>query len=197
MTGAIFRTGKPRGAHSLPALPRKKLILDALAFQVLWVASILGAAQGMPWLGVPFLVSYALIHRYVITDRWPSGWSLLGLLAAGTVIDSILTHGNLLSYAGATPDALLPPAWILCLWVGLGFSLIASLNWLNGRPVLAFVLFACSGMASYKSGITLGAAELVTADPFLFYGLLGAGFGAIGAGVTSPRLNRTLRSASG
>lgn len=196
MTGATFGIGKKSGAHSLPALPRSKMILDAFAFQVLWVASILGASYGMPWVGVPFLVSYALIHRHAVAKQWPSGWVLLGLLIAGTVIDSILTQSDLLQYAGTAPDALLPPAWILCLWVGLGFSLIASLNWLNGRPLLAFALFAISGMASYKTGITLGAAQIITTDPALFYSLLAIGFGAVGAGMTSPRTNRTLRPAT-
>ncbi|MGB0920272.1 MAG: DUF2878 domain-containing protein [Alphaproteobacteria bacterium] len=166
-------------------LRKRILLLDAVAFQGVWLACVLSGASGMPLIGLGALVLYAGLHRTIITKTFPRLGGALMLLLAGATADLVLTQSPILRYTFHNTGPLLPPLWILCLWTALAFSMTASLRWLNGRPVLAFILFGLSGALSYRAGIALGAAEITGlvglsgfAVIYLCFGTIGSAFGA-------------------
>jgi len=49
------------------------------------------------------------------------------------------------------------PYWIVAMWMLFGTTLNVSMNWLKGRPVLAFVFGLVGGPLAYYTGFKLGA----------------------------------------
>lgn len=131
---------------------------NALLFQALWFAAVLGAAAGVVW---PALLLLALLLGW-------SGWRGLGwrrdlqLLAAGVVVG--LTFEVLwLGVSGLEyrlmPMAGLPPLWILCLWAGFAQTLRHSMAWMLRRPWLAVLFAGLGSIGSLYAGLRFGAAS--------------------------------------
>lgn len=52
------------------------------------------------------------------------------------------------------------PIWMIALWINLAATLNLSLKWLQGKLLLAAILGAIGGPATYYAGSRLGAVEL-------------------------------------
>ncbi len=139
------------------------LVLNFLAFQAGWFSSVLGAANGVPWLGpVVFLLVLGLHMRH---SRRPL--DEVGLVIAcgvvGTWFDSILVAFGWVSYPSGQWHAALAPYWIVTMWMLFATTLNLSLRWLRGRPLLAVALGAVGGPTTYLAGQKLGGMQFV--DP--------------------------------
>jgi len=132
-------------------------IINFIAFQAAWFAAVLGAAHGMPWLGV-VVVPAALALHLALSPNWRPEL-LLALFAAvtGFVFDSALIAAGAFSpgpYFFPTPFSSL---WMVMLWVNLAATMNVSMGWLRGRYALAAVFGAIGGPVAYYSGAKLGA----------------------------------------
>lgn len=146
-------------------------IINFIAFQAAWFAAVLGAAHGMPWLGVVVVPAALALHLALSTNWRPE--LLLALFAAvtGFVFDSALIAAGAFSpgpYFFPTPFSSL---WMVMLWVNLAATMNVSMGWLRGRYALAAVFGAIGGPVAYYSGAKLGAMTRLP-DPG---GLLGIG----------------------
>lgn len=139
-----------------------KSALQFVLFQGLWFAAVLGAARGLPWLGLVALAPYLAAHRLFLGEsgaRLARG-TALGL--AGAAADCALAAVGLLRYPHspeAWPSALVPP-WIVALWIAFALLPAHSLAWLAPRPRLAFLLGALGGPLSALGGVRAGALAL-------------------------------------
>ncbi|MBI1379793.1 MAG: DUF2878 family protein [Planctomycetaceae bacterium] len=138
-------------------------LLNFVAFQVCWFACVLGAANGMGWLGAVavavFLAAHCALHR-----RGTGKADLvlaLSLVGVGLVSDTLLSRFGWLSFDTGS-KLWLVPLWMPALWANLGLTLRHSLSWLRGRYLLGAALGAISGPLSYWGGARLGALELHT-----------------------------------
>jgi len=132
------------------------MLLNVAAFQIGWFSSLLGAVKQMPWLGpVVFLLVLAIHLRFA---RRPE--CELGLVIAcgviGLMFDSVLAAAGWVTYPSGLFSELLAPYWIVTMWMLFGTTLNLSMSWLKGRPLLAAVLGAIGGPASYVAGQKLG-----------------------------------------
>lgn len=138
----------------------RRIVANVVAFQVGWVACVLGAARGMPWIG-PVLVAVLLgLQLRFLPDprRFARFLAAAGLL--GLVLDSTLgALGLFVFHVSAFPAWVCPP-WLTALWMLFASTLPLSLNWLTERPRLAALLGAVGGPASYYAGASLGALDL-------------------------------------
>jgi hypothetical protein len=156
-------------AH-LPAaalLSTSAVVVNFVLFQLGWFACILGAAHGWPWAGT--LAVAAVVAWHVLRAPRPvEELKLVGAaLAIGLVWENLLMHLGLVQFAsGQTFDAL-APVWILAMWALFATVLNVSLRWLKGRWLLAVVLGAVAGPASYYGGVRMGAATLPQLVPAL------------------------------
>ena len=134
--------------------------LNFLAFQAGWFASILGAANGMPWLG-PIVVA-AFLATMLVTrrDRASFALRLTGAAGLGFIADTILLRMGVLDFG----NEAFSPLWMTALWPNLAATLGSSLGWLSRRYVLASLLGAVAGPLAYYAGARLGALRL---DPSL------------------------------
>ncbi len=141
------------------------VIVNFAAFQIGWFSSVIGAAKQMPWLGPAALVIVLAIH--LRQARRPQLELLLvascGLI--GVFFDSVLVAMNWVAYPSGQFSELLAPYWIVTMWMLFGTTLNQSMSWLKGRPILAVLLGAIGGPASYVAGQKLGGIQFVEFAP--------------------------------
>jgi hypothetical protein len=135
-------------------------LLNAGLFQGAWFACVLGGAAGTSVWGAGAVAGLAAFAAF--GDRLRSDFAFA--LAAGLfgfALDTLWIRTGVLDYAGAS----VAPAWIVLLWVGVGFTLNHSLAVFCARPWLGGLLAGLSAPLSYLGGARLGA--VAVPDPWL------------------------------
>ncbi len=153
-------------------------IVNFVAFQVIWVASVVGAGAGLSLLGPGCLLAWLPVHAWL--SRCPREDLLLaaGALLFGTLLDTLYQVAGLLRFEGWTMLAPVAPLWISALWVNFVLTLNHSMKWLRGRLPVAAAFGAVGGPLSYWAGVRLGAAEWV-AEPVLALAVIGVAWALV------------------
>ena len=152
---ALHKVQTIRPYHGEGDLVRK--IMNFIAFQAAWFAAVLGAAYGMPWLGVAAVPAALALHLALSPNGRPELVLALAAAATGFVFDSVLVASGSFSpipYVFPVPFSSL---WMVMLWVNLATTMNVSMGWLSGRYALAAVFGAIGGPLAYYSGAKLGA----------------------------------------
>jgi len=76
---------------------RVRTIVNVIFFQAAWFAAVLGAAHGMPWLGVVAVPLALTLHLALSPDRRPELLLALAAAVTGFVFDSALIAGGAFS----------------------------------------------------------------------------------------------------
>ncbi len=132
-------------------------IINFIAFQAAWFAAVLGAAHGMPWLGVVAVPLVLGLHLALSPDWRPELLLASCAAALGFVADS-----TLIAFGVFSPIPFLFPSpfsalWMVMLWVNLATIMNVSMSWLRGQYALGAVFGALGGPMAYYSGAKLGA----------------------------------------
>lgn len=137
-----------------------RLALNAVGYQAVWAAAVLGAAAGYAALGP--LVALGFIASQLALSPVPRrDLTLVALSAAlGLVLDSAQAAAGVFAFQTAVVPAWLSPPWLLSIWAAFGTTLNGCLRWLQGRPWLAAALGAAGGALAYWSGARLEAISL-------------------------------------
>lgn len=136
---------------TMPAMP---VLVNAVLFQCVWFAAVIGAGAGRAWPGVLAVAVFAAVTLRQRATR-ASDLRLVAVAAVlGALLDSAFVAGGLLRYAAPWPVEGLAPAWIVALWVNLALALNHSLRWVRPHPAWAAALGAIAAPLSY-----LGAAR--------------------------------------
>jgi hypothetical protein len=142
---------------AVPPRPAARWALNLLAFQVGWFATVLGAAQGLAWLGPLAVLGAIALHLSLAPQRMPE-LRLMGLaLLLGVAVEHALLYAGLVGYAG---DPARVPMWMLALWPLFATTLNVSLAWFKPRLGIAAVAGALAGPLAYAGGEALGAIRL-------------------------------------
>jgi len=137
-----------------------KTVFNFVAFQLGWFASVLGAANELPWFG-PIAVAAALaLHLALARRPWPELMLVSASMAIGLVVDSLLLATGWLRYPAGQWLPGLAPYWIIAMWGLFATTLNVSMGWMRGRPVLAALMGAIGGPLSYLAGQKMGGIEL-------------------------------------
>jgi hypothetical protein len=136
------------------------VIVNALLFQVAWFAAVVGAARGMPWLGVLVAAAVAAIH--VARARVPGRELALLLVATllGVAFETALAWSGLLQFDGGALLAGIAPVWMIALWANFATTLNVSLRLLRNRLLPAALLGAVGAPLAYYAGTKLGAVAM-------------------------------------
>lgn len=104
-------------------------ILNVVGTQIGWFACVLGAAKGLPWLGLVVAAVCLVLHLLWSTDRVRESQYILTVGLLGMVIDSLNKITGLLSYNGDMLNiAWLAPLWIGALWLQFASTMNLSLS---------------------------------------------------------------------
>ncbi|MDX2197950.1 MAG: DUF2878 domain-containing protein [Phycisphaerae bacterium] len=136
------------------------LILNILALQFGWVACVVGAARGMPWLGPVVVAIFLVVHVALRKRRIPLLlFTILGALG-GYSVDCALTAAGLLDFPLSPNARNLCPLWMFALWVNFVTSITGSLAFTQTRPVAAAAIGFIGGPMAYFGAERLGAVSL-------------------------------------
>ena len=75
-----------------------KLLINFIAFQVGWFACVLGAANGVAWLGPVVVAAVVALHLARARRPLPEFWLVCCAMALGLVADTLLLATGWLSY---------------------------------------------------------------------------------------------------
>lgn len=136
--------------------------LNLIGFYAGWWACIYGACARLEWVGPAVVLVLTVAHLTTVGARADE----LRLLGRVSLLGLVVESGQLATGVLGRVDGggVVCPVWMVALWLNLGITLRSSMGWLQGREVLAAVLGAVSGPASYWAGARLGAVHL-SADP--------------------------------
>jgi hypothetical protein len=142
---------------------RMELVLNLVLFQAGWFACVLGAAQGLPWVGA--LAAIIIVAVHVVRARCPRRELALVATAAalGAGFETLLVQSGWIRFNAGTLVAGTAPYWMVALWAIFATTLNVSLRALRTRPGIAAVLGVIGGPAAYYAGARLGALELAAA----------------------------------
>lgn len=139
----------------------KHLLINFAAFQAGWFSCVLGAANGMPWLGPLVVLAVAALHLWLARRPAPELQLMIAAVAMGLVADSLLVYLGWVSYPNGTWANGFAPYWILAMWALFATTLNVSMRWMQGRYVVALLMGAIGGPLSYLAGEKLGAMQFV------------------------------------
>lgn len=134
------------------------MIGNFVLFQLLWFAAIFGAAADL--LAPVLLVLVVLLLLGPLFERpFAADLRMAGIgLLVGLLVEPLWIGAGLIEYR-LQFHVLLPPVWILALWVGFAVSFNYSLAWLQGRRLLAAGFGGVGSVLSVLAGLRFGAAE--------------------------------------
>ena len=159
-------------------------LVNVAGFNAVWFSSVLGAANGMPWLGPAVFVPFCAL-TLGRGGKTRADLAAMGVCTiTGLVLDSSYLWMGLVSYASPWPSIHVLPVWLLVMWLNFALTMNHSLAWLGSRPWLAAAFGSFGGATSYYAGARLGALNFES-DPALAVGVI-----AVAWGIALPLLYR-------
>ena len=125
------------------------MLINGALFNLSWLAIVMTHSAAI---APAVVVVHLAIHFALFGVTRGELQLVVGMLAAGVVVDQLLFRVGVFSVAGL---ASAPPVWMTCLWPVLATTLMHAFRGLQGRPLLSSVLGAVSGAASYTAGTRL------------------------------------------
>jgi Protein of unknown function (DUF2878) len=149
----------------------KKLIFNALGFNVVWFALALGAPANS--FIVPVFLSLLFIVFHLVTSQTArQDVGLIGVcIFIGFGFDSFLQTWGWVQFAAPNPSPFhaLQPWWMTFLWAAFACTLNYSLAWMRFLHwFFASLLSGLFGCFSYFGAMKLGALQLATGDVPIF-----------------------------
>jgi len=149
------------------------IVLNLVAFQIGWLACVLGGARGLPLGGTGLVAVLIAIHLWRSTNPRRELILIATVGVLGAIWDSLLVMLGWLHYPSGTLIDGTAPHWIVAMWMLFATTLNVSLRWLRGRLLLATLLGAVGGPMAYFAGYRLGGVEFSQ----LWVGLTALGLG--------------------
>jgi hypothetical protein len=135
-------------------------LLNFLTFYLGWFACVAGAANGRLWLGPALVIALLALHLYLSGNLRLEVRLIVLIGLFGFAFDSLLAAAGLYAFEHIGAAPWLCPPWMVALWMLFATTLNTSMAWLDRSRVLAAVLGATGGAASYAAGARLGAIDL-------------------------------------
>jgi len=146
-------------------------IPNVLGFQIVWMASVGGAAQGWWWLGPAALAVFAAMQLALSRQRRADLILMLGSAALGFLVDSAWVVAGWMEFRAALPWPGAAPIWIVAMWMGFALTLNHSLGALKNRPVLAALLGLVGGPLAYWAAARAWDAVTIVPSPWPYVAL--------------------------
>ena len=129
-------------------LPWSK-IMNALGYQAVWFATLLGASLGYFWLGFLCSVLFAAI-MLGFGGKAKADMRIVTIgLILGVAIDSMFAASGWIRYAMPWEAVSMAPLWIIALWLSFSFTLNHSMEFLRHNYVVATVFGLLGGPLAY------------------------------------------------
>lgn len=166
------------------------IFINLMLYQAGWFACVLGAANGLPWLGA--LAAAVIVAWHLARAARPSReLALIAIaVAVGAVFETLLLQTGWVRFDAGVLFGGTAPYWMVALWAIFGTTLNVSLRALRPHLWMATAFGALGAPAAYYAGANLGAME------FAATGLALAAVG-IGWAILAPALFGVARRLDG
>ena len=125
------------------------MIINFVAFQVCWLASVWGAANAMHWLGPSLVVLFIAWELSQSKSRMRETKFLFAVGLIGFLVDTAYRQFGLIQFASPWPNDHVAPLWIIGMWIAFALTVDSSMRWLAGKPLLACVFGFIGGPIAY------------------------------------------------
>ncbi|MFT6712455.1 MAG: hypothetical protein ACJATO_002845, partial [Arenicella sp.] len=141
-------------------------LINAVLFQTLWFACVLGSSQTLLWPAM-LMMGVMMVWQLHPGRRHPNDIKvLLAAVVLGLIIDTIWVTFGFMVFKDPRPVPWLSPGWIIIMWAGFALTINHSMSWLSLHPMLPALMGLIGGPLAYFAGRRLGAVEYLT-DPVL------------------------------
>lgn len=134
--------------------------INFILFQIAWLACVIGAAKGMPLLGVAVTFAVLAWHLHKANNAKPELLLMLAALAIGSCLDQFMLSMQVVAYQEHGWSASLVPVWIMALWLAFATTLNVSLAWMQGHYFICMLFGAAGGPLAYLGAEKIGAVSL-------------------------------------
>lgn len=121
-----------------------------------WFAGVLGAANGLTWVGPLIVTVLVAIHLKLIPARRRELTTLAAAALFGYLIDSVMVLAGVFDFPAQARVGAPSTVWMVALWVNFATALNVALHWLQRKYLLAALLGAIGGPTAYFSGTQFG-----------------------------------------
>lgn len=167
--GAALSRVSVSGMHGRAAIQKRPgtvdVIVNVIAFQMAWLVLVLGAANGLPFVGLVMALGTITLHLLRSPRAVPEAKLLLAAVTVGTVIETAILATGSVSYAAPALVSWLPPLWLVMLWPAFATLLNVTFRRFRSWVVAAVVFGFAFAPLAYYAGAKLGA--MTMPDPFL------------------------------
>jgi hypothetical protein len=121
------------------------------AYELVWLAAVLGAGRGLAWPGVAAVGLFAAWRLSVSRCRQVELRLVAVTVLLALALEGLWVTAGFIVYSAPWPLAT-APAWLIGLWVAFALTLVPLFRHLHSRPLLAGVLGAVGGPLAYLGG---------------------------------------------
>ncbi len=141
-----------------------RLLIDIVGFQITWWASALGAGAGRwePGLAVGLLV--VIIQLAISKTRAATLATIVAAAFMALVFETAMIAVGLIGYSAAWPSGLLPPVWLVALWMVFATCIEATARMLGDNGLLKGALLG-GALAPVTYWAGAGFSALTLAEP--------------------------------
>lgn len=133
---------------------------NAAVFQAGWFASILSAANGMPWTAALSALAVVAAHLWLTQDFQAELKLMLAAGLIGAIWENALALAGWTVFQDGKLIANTAPLWMVAQWMLFATTLNLSLSWLKPRLAVAALFGAIGAPLSYLAGERLGALSM-------------------------------------
>ncbi len=167
--------------------------VNAIAYQLVWFAAVIGANHDLAWPGVLAALVFLTATLRSSPHRALDLRLITLAMLCGLVIDTACAWLELVHYAApmAGPWPFIAPSWILALWASFSATLTRSMRWLLPRPWLGVLLGALGAPLAYRGAAALGTSVILIPPTWQALVALGTGWAVAMAMLLSVSPPRT------
>jgi hypothetical protein len=159
------------------------LWINAICYQLTWLAAIAGAGRGWWWAGPAAALTFAIVQLARSSTRRADAILIAVACVLGFAIDSLFAQRGLLHYAAAVPFVGFAPVWIVALWASFALTLNHSLAYLKQHLAVAAVLGAIGAPLAYYGAANGWGALAFPSDPVPALAMLSICWAAVTPGL--------------
>lgn len=160
----------------MTAIQGNSILPNLFRYQVTWLATVLGAAQGKADLGAFIGFLMVVLHFKKCHHLLAEYKTVFATLLIGGIWELILVKQGWIVYQGTSPISVVP-IWILILWTAFGATLNGCLGWFKKHLGWSVLFGALGGPLAWWGGASLGA--LSVPDPLLGYAVMSGGWAVL------------------
>lgn len=133
---------------SVEGMSKAKNFVNVVMFNGAWLCCVLGGNQ----IAIATALTVVMLHLRFIADDWREVLLVIQVVVLGFFVDSMLIRSGVIVLSN---DVLIPPVWLICLWIVFSTLLNHSLRWLQSQLFIAVLLGGLMAPFSYYAGIRL------------------------------------------